>query len=453
MWKKILGGFVVFIALLVMLVMYATSGLTETADKFFSAMSANNYELAYNMLSEDFKKSVTKDVLKEFAHKNGFDLYKKANWGNRSVDGTRGVLEGSIETVRGTVVPVTLKMVQDEYDNWKIYAIFKPKSGIVQEEESFKTQNQPTNTSKPEPKTPNKPATTIIKPNNQVINNTNSSTNSSALLPSNSTASSQVDEDVATNINNKPKEMALPSDNELKQMVKKSFDLFAQGIKEQNLEKLYNYMSPYVHKEYSLEQINQLFSREFNYPQYFSQLLSLEPTITNKEFLPKKRKLIIKGEYQAKPNKLKYKVSYFYNNQKWELTGINFEVNNNAPNNTNVNQEYINLVKDTIHTFAVSVNDKSMEKIYQKTSNIFKEQISLERLNEIFKSFIEKNIDLTLLDNMQPIFDKKPQINQQGILELVGHYATTPATTRFGLKYIKEDGEWRLITIKVNIKK
>ena len=452
MWKKILIGFVVFIALLVTIVMYATSGLTETADKFFSALSANNYELAYNMLSEDFKKNVTKEELKEFAHKNGFDMYKKANWGNRQIDGTRGVLEGSIETVRGTVVPVTLKMIKDDYDNWKIYAIYKPKSGIVEEEPPPKPKTKPTNETKP---TTQKPANINPIVNNTPINSVSSNT------PSNT------QNNVANNP--KPKEMALPSANELKQMVKKSFDLFAMGVKEKNLEKLYNYASPIFRQEISLDGMNREFSRAFNYPAYFTQLLNLEPSVTKKEFIPEQKKLIIRGEYLAIPNKLVYKVTYIWNNGKWELIGINFDVNsttNNANNtnnqtkpktnnnsNININKEYINLVKDTIHNFALSVKEKSMQRVYQDTAEIFKEQISLEKLNELFKSFIEKNIDLTPLDNLEPIFDKEPKVDSNGILEIKGHYATSPSVVRFDLKYIKENGVWKILGLNIKVGK
>ena len=454
MWKKILGGFGIFIVLLFVIVMYATSGLAETADKFFSALSAMHYDKAYDMLSEDFKKSVSKKKLIDFAHKNGFDLYKKANWSNRYTDGNRGVLEGSIETVRGTVVPVTLKMVQDENANWKIYAIFKPKSGIVEEGTSIKTKED--NNLKD-----NKPATTNsnekpIKPT--MPNPTNIPTNNI-----NDNQSNAISNEAAANNLNSPKEMALPSDNELKRMVKKSFELLAYGIKDKNLEKLYNYMSSLVHKKFSLEQMNQHFQKEFKYADYFLELLNIEPTITKKEYVPSEKRLVIKGEYITNFNKLTYNLIYKWENNKWSLIGINFNVSdyiqnnnqqtstNNTPPKLDTTDKYINLVKSTMHTFALSVKEKSMKKMHQQCASIFQKKIDVDKLNRLFKSFMDKNINLLLLDNLNPIFDKEPAIGSNGILELKGHYDTKPLIVRFDLKYIKEDGIWKIIGIDIDV--
>jgi hypothetical protein len=257
MWKKFLGGFVLFIVLLFMLVMYATSGITDTADKFFSAIGMKNYDRAYAMLSEDFKQNVSKEQFKAFMEKNGYTLYDSSNWGNRSVDGNHGELEGSIQTLNGSAIPVKLKLIKDANGNWKIYAINKPSSGIITE--------------------------------------------------------------------------------------------------------------------------------------------------------------------------------------------------NSNKNSTNEKLDYEQMVKDTMHTFALSVNEKSMSRIYKQMSNIFKEQISLEKMNQLFKDFIDKNIDLTKVDNLKPVFEKKPFINSDGVLVLQGYYNTEPKL-RFTFKYYKENNQWKPLGIRIYLK-
>jgi len=288
MWKKILGGFVVFIVLVFILVMYATSGLTDTAEKFFAYVSSKNYNQAYLMLSEDFKSTTSKEKLKEFLEKNGFSKYKSASWGNRSVDGNRGELEGSIQTVDGSAIPVTLKMVQDGDGSWKIYAIHKPESGIIEDKE----KNSATQSKKTE-------ATQKVEQSKEPV--------TEALKP-------------------------VKSDN-------------------------------------------------------------------------------------------------------------------------GVDKKYVDMVKNTIHTFALSVNEKSMSRMHNDMAELFKKQIDLNKMNQLFKSFIEKNINLTVVDPLNPIFDQKPEVNADGVLELKGHYATTPSILRFDFEYIKENGVWKPIGINIQVGK
>ena len=114
-------------------------------------------------------------------------------------------------------------------------------------------------------------------------------------------------------------------------------------------------------------------------------------------------------------------------------------------------EKRIKLVKDSMHDFALAVNAKDFTEFHKHISKNFQDQFSPEKLFEIFKSFSEQNIDLTVLDPLQPLFDEAPQIDEQGILILVGHYATTPNVTYFKLKYY-ERPNWKLMGINVDIK-
>jgi len=133
MWKKILLGLVVLIAVVLTIVMVMTSGMTETAESFFRNVADKQYDKAYSYLSEDFTKSVSKEELAKYMQRTGLQNYRDVSWGNRSVDGKRGEIEGTVETVSGGVIPVTVKCIKKGDGSWRIYAINKPASGVAEQ--------------------------------------------------------------------------------------------------------------------------------------------------------------------------------------------------------------------------------------------------------------------------------------------------------------------------------
>ncbi len=138
MWKKIVGGIVVLVVLVLVAVFAMTSGMTESAESFFKHMQAKQYEQARTYLSEDFRKSTHWKTLLAFMKQTGLDGYKSASWGNRSFEGKKGIIEGTIETLSGGAIPITVRFVKLDDGSWKIYAIDKPASGIQQYENKTK---------------------------------------------------------------------------------------------------------------------------------------------------------------------------------------------------------------------------------------------------------------------------------------------------------------------------
>ena len=118
---KILSGISVIIVA-VAAVFYFTSGIVNTADKFFAHINNNNYEDAYNILSEEFRSNTSLNDLKEYISKNSITNYKKINWTGKSINQDRGALTGSITTQSGTVVPIILNFIKAEM-RWKIYSL------------------------------------------------------------------------------------------------------------------------------------------------------------------------------------------------------------------------------------------------------------------------------------------------------------------------------------------
>ena len=141
MWKKILLGVVLFIVALFGLVMWATSGLTDTASAFFNKVKAHDYKTAYyGYLSDDFKGNVPLEKFKLYMERNRLDQFKEINWGNREVENSKGKLEGILLMPDGSNIPISVMFVKAE-DGWKIYAVTKPAAGLQETQDDKATRN------------------------------------------------------------------------------------------------------------------------------------------------------------------------------------------------------------------------------------------------------------------------------------------------------------------------
>lgn len=121
---------IVFIAGIFFLLYNATSGLTETANNFFSAISQKDYHKAYTFLSKEFQTKTSPDDLQIRFMNSEINNYYSANWYNRSFENNIGKLAGEIKTSEDGTIPINLVLVK-ENDVWKINSIDKLESGFV----------------------------------------------------------------------------------------------------------------------------------------------------------------------------------------------------------------------------------------------------------------------------------------------------------------------------------
>ena len=115
-------------------------------------------------------------------------------------------------------------------------------------------------------------------------------------------------------------------------------------------------------------------------------------------------------------------------------------------------QEMVRLVADSMHVFAESVNEKSMVKFHSHVSNMWQQQITPNKFDEVFAAFYDAGVNLTVLDNYSPQFSGKPNIDENGVLVIAGLYPTKPNQVHFEHQYIYEGLGWKLMGFSTNIK-
>jgi hypothetical protein len=110
------------------------------------------------------------------------------------------------------------------------------------------------------------------------------------------------------------------------------------------------------------------------------------------------------------------------------------------------------LVKTTLLTFNDANVTQNYSVLHAKLSKQFREQFPPERLKEVFKPFVDQKIDFDIIAAKTPIADKEAEVDDRGVLALVGHFDTTPSHVFYDLAYVRSDGEWRPIKINVNVR-
>lgn len=79
----------------------------------------------------------------------------------------------------------------------------------------------------------------------------------------------------------------------------------------------------------------------------------------------------------------------------------------------------------------------------------FRESNDPSRLAEIFAALRKRQLDLSPIIFFTPKIVQQPQIDQRGLLRLVGYFPTTPEQVNFDIYYAQENGQWRLFGIGV----
>lgn len=254
---KVVIGIVAVFVLAVGVIFFISRDMVKTGDKFFLALKENNISQAYSYLSEDFRSGTNDNEFRDFIARNSISSFKESSWSKRSISGGRGVLNGSISTNSGGVIPLKLSFVKGE-KGWEIYSIEKPSSGFQEE--------------------------------------------------------------TATH--------SIPS-----------------------------------------------------------------------------------GPQQ------------------------------------------IEMIRMASKEFAIAVKNKSMADFYKIFSSMFKQQFTVEKMDEIYKPFYGLGIDLLVLEEYAPVFDKKPTIDEDGVLTISGYFPTQPNKFFFDQTYIYEGLGWKLIGYSVKFKK
>ncbi|SMC24377.1 hypothetical protein SAMN02746041_01976 [Desulfacinum hydrothermale DSM 13146] len=107
------------------------------------------------------------------------------------------------------------------------------------------------------------------------------------------------------------------------------------------------------------------------------------------------------------------------------------------------------LVNETMYLLAEAIKSGNFAQFHKKLTMALRKGNTPQTVADNFKSFVEKKIDLTVIEGLDPILENEPQIKPDQPLELKGKYYASLMTVIFDLTYKPENSEWKLSNISV----
>lgn len=102
------------------------------------------------------------------------------------------------------------------------------------------------------------------------------------------------------------------------------------------------------------------------------------------------------------------------------------------------------LFRDTVAVFAASLTEKNMKKLLDIGSSNYREEVSVERLDQAFGPFFPYAEGYLDLGKYKPIIDNAEIDETTEILILQGHYPVKPIPVYFRQLFIYEGIDWKL---------
>jgi hypothetical protein len=110
------------------------------------------------------------------------------------------------------------------------------------------------------------------------------------------------------------------------------------------------------------------------------------------------------------------------------------------------------LINRDMVAFHQAVKADDFTAFHAGLSKQFQESSTAKSLKTAFQVFVEKKIDLSAVEKVDPKVTKPATIDGNGVLQVEGEYPSRPATILFTLRYVSQNKDWKLHGIDVQTK-
>ena len=132
-------------------------------------------------------------------------------------------------------------------------------------------------------------------------------------------------------------------------------------------------------------------------------------------------------------------------------TGDSQKILNTSTNEAPSENELRPVVAATVKGFNGAVQQKYFNDFYANISESWQSQTTAAQLTQAFSSLFTKDVNFTPKDETLISFSPKPAFQDDGSLRADVNYLTVRGTgVKFRLRYVKENGDWKLLGILLN---
>jgi|KNS12BottometaT_FD_k123_144068_1 hypothetical protein len=117
----------------------------------------------------------------------------------------------------------------------------------------------------------------------------------------------------------------------------------------------------------------------------------------------------------------------------------------------------INLAKGTLALFEQAIKTNDFTDYYNAMSSEYTSFTGQDRLTLAYKKVVDAEHDISGVLTVEPIITvsaknfRVPTLQRSQIIEFEGDFRITPVPVSFKLRYVLEDGVWRLFTHTIKV--
>jgi hypothetical protein len=239
----------------------------------------------------------------------------------------------------------------------------------------------------------------------------------------------------------------VPPDQDLRKLTTETLMEFDRAVKAKDFTAFHKTVSVPLQQQKTPAEMEQAFQVFVTRQIDLSPVQKLQPIFDDPPGLDNQELLVLKGYYPT-PSRVRFQLAYTYEHPSWKLINIEIKVGDKVVPS---GEELRKLAAATLLEFDRAVKAKDFTAFHKTVSTPLQQQKTSAQLKDAFQAFVDQQIDLSAIKEMQPIFDEPPGLNEQETLVLKGHYPSQPARVRFQLAYVYEQTSWKLISINVQV--
>ena len=115
----------------------------------------------------------------------------------------------------------------------------------------------------------------------------------------------------------------LPTDKEAKRLALDSLLAFNKALKAKNFDGFYQQIAKLWQAQTTPAKLKEIFQAFLDQDAHISGIADVEPVFDSKPALDSDGFLVLKGSYPTQPSKVFFELKYIYEDEIWELVGIN----------------------------------------------------------------------------------------------------------------------------------
>ena len=243
----------------------------------------------------------------------------------------------------------------------------------------------------------------------------------------------------------------VPPAGKLKTLARDSILTFNQAVQAKDFTAFHKSIAEMWREEITPERLKSIFQGFIDQQVDLSSIGQAEPAFEPAPSVDDDEVLTLAGRYPLSSDELHFRLKYVNEKSAWKLICIKVDVKpaGAAEAKAPTLKEAGALVRESLLDFNHALQAKSFGTFHKKIAPMWQKQITPEKMQSLFQSFIDAELDISPIAKLDPAFERGPLIDEDGLLQIEGFYPTKPLQVRFKLGYIYEGGAWRLLRVNV----